>query len=208
MLRKGVVHTIGKLWAQKYPHCPVSVSTACTAEDMVRAVETEAFDLVICDHHFNHDESKVREIEPVANRRPTLRFDESNSSAADSRRDVRNFFANERFTKVKDDGSLLGLDALIHLATSTTLRFPTPLLMLVSGHKIDVESSLGIVVAQKPLKSYEFVTVLEQNATSLLATRRCERRQDSSTGRAFLMGGQGSQLFVLCPKGGPAAKGA
>ena len=87
-------------------------------------------------------------------------------------------------------------------------RVPAPLLMLVSGHKIDVEPCLGIVVAQKPLKLYEFVTVLEQNAGNLLATRRCEKREDMGSGRTFLMGSQGSQLFVLSKKGSSVAKGA
>jgi CheY-like chemotaxis protein len=146
MLRKGVVHTIGKLWTQKYPHCPVAVSTACTAEDMLRAVESEAYDLIISDHHFNHDESKIQRMDPSVAERPCLRFDESNANMTDSRNDVRSFFANERFTTASDDGSLLGMDALIQLATSKSLRFPTPLLMLVSGHKVEVDRSLGIVV--------------------------------------------------------------
>lgn len=199
MLRKGLVHTISKLFAQKFPHCPVSVCTACTAEDMLRAVDAEAFDLIICDHHFNHDESRVQSIVPgdsVGNQRPCLRFDESNSSQEATRGDIREFFKKERFTTEKEDGKLLGFDALVHLATATALRNPVPLLMLVSGHKIEAEPKLGIVVVQKPLKSHEFITKLEQQAANLVVSKRCTDQSDGASGRTILVGSQGGQLFV------------
>jgi len=206
MLRKGLVHTIGKLFAQKFPDCPVSVSTACTAEDMMRAVDAEAFDLIICDHHFNHDEKKVQKIvpgDPMADQRPALRFDESNSSQEATREGIRKFFKMEKFTTEKDDGKVLGLDALVELATSTSLRHPTPVLMLVSGHKIEAEPQLGIVVAQKPLKSQEFITNLEKQAANLVLSKRCQEHTDAKSNSTILVSQQGSQMFVQT-KDGPA----
>merc|ERR1712232_215427 len=51
MLRKGLMRSILDIFS-KFSECPVSVSTACTAEDALRAVGAEQFDLFICDHQF------------------------------------------------------------------------------------------------------------------------------------------------------------
>jgi len=64
MIRKGMLHLIGKVWGSCFPDCPVSIYTACTAEDMLRAARSQPFDLIICDHLFNPIESEVRQISP------------------------------------------------------------------------------------------------------------------------------------------------
>ena len=207
MLRKGMVHTIGKLWTKHFPDCPVSVSTACTAEDALRAARLEAFDLIICDHHFNHDDSNLKKIIPgdpaAKNQRPALRCDGRKTSPEAMRKDVRTFFEEERFTIEEDDGALLGLDALIQISESSLLTFSTPVLMLVSGHKVDVEPRLGIIVVQKPLKHSEFISSLERHALDLLQAGRLDRRgskenveaSDSQTSEK-MVNSNGSQLFV------------
>lgn len=37
VLRKGMVHTILDLWSKRFPNCTVSISMACSAEDLLRA---------------------------------------------------------------------------------------------------------------------------------------------------------------------------
>lgn len=193
MLRKGVVHTLGQLWSQRFPDCPVSISTACTAEDMLRAVDEEAFDLIICDHHFNPLDSSLATTEDAltTHRRPYLLFDGRNSYSPEAtRRRMRTFFETERFTSGKKDGSLLGFDALVQLAElESSLRFPRPILMLLSGHK--VEPRQGIIVTQKPLKSKEFLATLERHA---LVAGCCH--QSKNGGNWVLVNQRGSQIYA------------
>lgn len=181
MLRKGMVHTIGKLWTQHFPDCPVSVSTACTAEDVLRASRLESYDLIICDHHFNHEDSGLQRItlgDPAANQRPTLRCDFCKMPPEQARKDVRNFFKEERFTVEEGDGSLLGLSALTRIAESSLVSVAAaPVLMLVSGHKLDVEPRLGIINIQKPFKHSDFIASLEKSAPNLYQVGRVGLRE-------------------------------
>ena len=200
-----MVHAIMKLWTKNFPDCPVSIRTACTAEDVLRTAQSEAYDLIICDHHFNHDDSKLKRIVPgcsaVADHRPTLRCDGRKTSPEAARKDIRGFFEKECFTIEENDGSLLGLSALLQIAGSSLKNFSTPVLMLVSGHKIEVESRLGIMVVQKPLKLSDFISSLESHALSLLQAGRLRFRQgsiDTSDNRTrdTIVNSNGSRLFT------------
>ena len=196
-----------KLWTKNFPDCPVSVRTACTAEDVMRTVQSEAYDLIICDHHFNHDNSKLKKITPgysaAADPRPTLRCDGRKTSPEEARKDIRAFFEKECFTLEEDDGSLLGLNALLQIAESSLGNSSTPVLMLVSGHKIEVEPRLGIMVVQKPLKLSDFISTLESHALRLLEAGRLRLRQDSmdtseNQAKDTIVNSSGSRLFVRC----------
>lgn len=222
MMRKGMVHTIATIFPQKFPKCPVAISTACSAEDMLRAVDSEPFDLVICDHHFRHDnsaEEDVTVIAPVDVRaprrpvrggsnsdlthdltRPCLQLGESSPQKKARRmgeffKKEIDFFKNERFTKKKSDGSITGFDALRQLARWSNLRFPTPVLMLLSGHKIEINARLGIVVVQKPLRAQDFVSTLEDSAKYLMLANRCTI-QERQGKRPVLVNGHKSQFFA------------
>jgi hypothetical protein len=80
---------------------------------------------------------------------------------------------------------LLGVEALTQLAEAPNPPFKTPVLMLLSGHKIEVPPSLGVVVAQKPLKQSEFVPLLEANAMYLLDVGRCMGGGDTNDNDAY-----------------------
>ena len=75
MLRKGMIHALEQLWCNNFPYCPLSLSTGCSAEDVLRAVESEAFDMIICDHNFVMDKSKVKVTAPGSDgkERPKIR---------------------------------------------------------------------------------------------------------------------------------------
>jgi CheY-like chemotaxis protein len=169
MIRKGIVNIISNLWSAGLFECPVAVSTACTAEDVLRAAKSQLFDLIICDHHFSQDARKLKAICPdgdelASANRPFLRFDDSATSQEMRRRNASAFFEEERFTIEAGDGALLGFEALINLAQTPDPPFPTPVLMLVSGNKIELDESaknLGIIVALKPLNQSEFLTHLK-----------------------------------------------
>jgi len=219
MLRKGMIHTIGKLWTKNFPNCPVSVSSACSAEDVLRAVHAEPFDLVVCDHHFLVDATKIKVIAPGPahegtmdmdpnSGRPSLVYDNNSiqqgtttdGAAAFShdngrcspKNSMKHFFDNERFTVEENDGAMLGLNALMEISTSTSLAHPKPLLMLVSGHTFDVDPGLGIVVVLKPLKHSDFIETLENHAADLYQTGIC----NISGKKGTLVNGRGSQVFV------------
>jgi len=82
--------------------------------------------------------------------------------------------------------------------------------MLLSGHKLNVPSKLGIVVGQQPLTKNDFAPFLEANASLLLRTGRCRWRtyddmlrlpnnnnsDDGGPRRRFLVNDNGAQLFV------------
>jgi len=213
MLRKGLVHMIGTIWRKNYPHCPVSVSTACTAEDMIRAARSQPFDIIFCDHLFGYDPSQISKMtteETSANGRPSVVFnsDESTMGVGEGdllRQKASHFFKNERFTAQDGDGSLKGLEALEILAKGEAdVPFPTPVLVLLSGHHFKVDSWSGIIVAQKPMAQSEFVPILNAHAAQLVQSQRCtwqaNKNQisgvgDLRTGRR-VFNSHGSQMFV------------
>ena len=82
-------------------------------------------------------------------------------------------FRNEGFTVREGDGNLLGVEAAVQLSQKWDSVFPMPVLMLLSGHKISIAESHGIVVARKPLKQGDLVSVLEAAGPNLLDHRKC-----------------------------------
>jgi signal transduction histidine kinase len=183
VLRKGMVHTILDLWSKRFPSCPVSISTACSAEDLLRAAAMQPFDLIICDHLFNADYSKIQRLsaeELKTKCRPNVVFGGTTTSPGALRKIASEYFDTERFTVEEGDGALLGVEALTQLAEAPNPPFKTPVLLLLSGHKIEVPPSLGVIVAQKPLKQWEFVPLLEAHALFLLNAGGCVR--DGGTG--------------------------
>jgi hypothetical protein len=169
MLRKGLLHSISILF---HDCCPVSISTACSAEDALRAVASQPFDLFICDHQFNHeDPSRLKPLSPEEEEthgRPCYFYDAKTSSRVELRRRLSEYFENERFTIEEGDGSLTGFDALMQLAEASNPPFPTPVLMLLSGHHMEAPPSFGVIMNQKPLRQSEFGPFLEAHALTLL----------------------------------------
>jgi CheY-like chemotaxis protein len=187
VLRKGMVHTILDLWSKRFPNCPVSISTACSAEDLLRAAAMQPFDLIICDHLFNADYSKIHQLsvkELKTHHRPNVVFGGTTTSPGALRKIALEYFDTERFTVEEGDGSLLGVEALTQLAEAPNPPFKTPVLLLLSGHKIEVPPRLGVLVAQKPLKQSEFVPLLEAHALFLLNAGRCMRSGDTTSDSA------------------------
>ncbi|CAB9499765.1 histidine kinase PdhS [Seminavis robusta] len=193
MLRRGVVHTIGKVWGNNFPNCEVSVKTACTAEDMMRAAQAEPFDLIISDHRFNHHvANSVKSVRE--GKRPCVRFNCEEASHDSTMSNVEHFFEKERFTKEDKDGDLLGLTALTRLARWSILPYPPPVLMLLSADDIKLDPSLGIVIAKKPLRHTDFISSLERSAPDLLLAGTCNPAE-TPQGDA-LVNSRGSQLFL------------
>lgn len=209
MLRKGVVHTIGSIWKKKYPQCPVSISTACTAEDVIRAARSQPYDMIFCDHLFDFDPSKITKLTPeevAAKKRPAIVFnDETLATQREGdlmRQKASTFFKNERFSTQDCDGALKGLEALEMMANQKAgLPFPTPVLVLLSGHSLEVDPRLGIIVAQKPVKLSEFIPMLEAHAAQLVKFGRCTEQPEkkevcSESGSGRIVNARGSQMFI------------
>ena len=110
------------------------------------------------------------------------------------RKDVMEFFKKESFTIDKGDGALSGLDALLQLASSRdTSSFPLPLLVLHSGHQIELPPQIGVIVVRKPLKRMEFLPLFERNASNLINTGMCREIQRGD--ETVVMNRGGAQLF-------------
>lgn len=194
MLRKGMVHAISTIWRTQFPSCPVSVCTACTAEDVIRAARSEPFDLIFCDHIFDHDQSKLLSLssEEIATKgRPCAIFNGKGSSQEISRNVISEFFKGERFTLLEGDGSLKGLDALQQLAETKNPPFPIPILVLISGHEVQISPDYGIICVQKPLKTQgELIPLLQFHVEHMLKTGRLV------LDNGIVRNGNGSQMFV------------
>jgi len=200
MLRKGLVHTLVSL----FPECPISVCTACSAEDFLRAVSTQPFDMVICDNEFRYESAShkplmwppnARDGEGTAMspppRRPYITLNDKNTSTADSRRIMKDFFDHQECFTIEDgDGILSGFDAIMQLAVAKDPPFATPVLMILSGHKFEVSDGLGIIVARKPLKRGDFIPLLEDHAHKLVSAALCVEGEDGVYNR------HGSRMFV------------
>eukprot|EP00977_Amphora_coffeiformis_P012378 scaffold3058_cov177-Amphora_coffeaeformis.AAC.15 len=178
MLRKGMVHTISAVFTD----CPVSISTACSAEDMLRAVETNPYDLIISDNLFHHDPANLRTLlshQEEQYGRPAIVIDPTKTCRSGIRTLMTDFFLNESFTVREGDGELLGVDAITRLCHAWKGDFPKPLMMLLSGHKIDLPISYGVIVARKPLKKSDLKSLLEAASPILLETGQCTDTSDS-----------------------------
>lgn len=195
MLRKGLVHSMVKLFGD----IPISISTACTAEDMLRTMATRPYDLVISDNQFLHEPSNLLSISDEDERnhhRPTIVFDANSIHHTVTKQ----YFENERFSLRDGDGNLQGFDALRLVATDIDPPFPTPVLILLSGHKFNESPHPGVIVVQKPLVQSAFVALLESHAEELLQAGFCLRNCDEGDDESpRLTNRHGSQMFVAKP---------
>jgi len=70
------------------------------------------------------------------------------------------------------------------------------LLMLLSGHKITLDPTYGIIVVQKPLKTSELLPTLESNVNNLIAAGQL-LIDEADDGRVRIVNKNGSQLFSI-----------
>lgn len=195
MLRKGLARSILDIFS-KLSDCPVSISTACTAEDALRAISSHSFDLFICDNQFASPDH-LKRISPEmekSGRRPQI----VNKEDHNSRQLVTDFFANEQFTIEQEDGSLPGLNALLQLVDMSDPPFPLPILVLHSGHVIELSQDSPIIVVQKPLKRTDFESLFENNARKLVNAGFCTKVSDniSREDKISIVNKRGSQIFT------------
>jgi len=186
MLRKGLVRSVLDIF-KKLSDCPVSVSTACTAEDALRAIASNAYDMFICDNQFatsNH----LRRLSPECEK------SRKKVVMGDTRSSIAEFFKTESFTIAPGDGAMLGQDACVQLAQYKNNSNSIPILVLHSGHQIELPRELGIIVVRKPLKREGFVPLFEHNAENLIETGMCvEVKQGNDT---VVRTRSGAQLFI------------
>lgn len=190
MLRKGLMRSVLDIFKQ-VSDCPISVSTACTAEDALRAIESNSYDMFICDNQFAAP-THLRRLPPEHEK--TRYVVDSRGATSDVRSRVMKFFKNESFTIAPGDGSLSGLDALLKLAKQTDLGISIPILVLHSGHQLELPQQLGIIIVRKPLKRDDFVPMFERNAEILIEAGMCI---EEKKGNAIVVKNQaGAQLFI------------
>lgn len=190
MLRKGLVRSVLDIF-KKVCDCPISVSTACTAEDALRAIESNSYDMFICDNQFASP-THLKRFPPEHEK--TRYMVDSRGTTSDVRSRVMKFFKNESFTIVPGDGSLSGLDALLKLAKDTDPATSIPILVLHSGHQLELPQQLGIIIVRKPLKRDDFVPMFERNAQNLIDTGMCVEVKKGNT--TVIQNRGGAQLFV------------
>jgi CheY-like chemotaxis protein len=140
ILRKGLVHTVSEVFRD----VPVSVATACTAEEVLRALADDPYDLVVCDNQFLHEPLSLPALAVVdgrEERRPRLLHDPTTVSAwspssatpashgappgevAALHRRAKDFFEAERFSLREGDGALSGYDALRRVAPASASAY-------------------------------------------------------------------------------------
>merc|ERR1711977_644716 len=103
-------NSVQDIFSQVSSDCPVSVSTACTAEDAMRALGTRAYDLFICDNQFAPPNQLTRFSPEDGESRLQVRNSGGDKDVV--RKSVMEFFEKEAFTVEQGDGSLSGVDAL------------------------------------------------------------------------------------------------
>lgn len=190
MLRKGLMRSVLDIFKQ-ISNCPISVSTACTAEDALRAIQSNSYDMFICDNQFAPPTHLTRF--PPEYEKTRFQVD-SRGDKGNIRSSVMNFFKKEAFTIGPGDGSLSGLDALLSLAKSKDPSISVPVLVLHSGHQLELPQPIGIIVVRKPLKRDDFVPLFERNAQNMIDTGMCleVKRGDS----IVVNNRAGAQLFI------------
>lgn len=191
MLRKGLMRSVLDIFKQ-VSECPISVSTACTAEDALRAINSNAYDMFICDNQFAAP-THLNKLPPEHEK--SRYVVDSRGSMGDVRSRVMKFFKTESFTIAPGDGSLSGLDALLQLAKNPQgTPHSIPILVLHSGHQLELPQELGIIVVRKPLKRDDFVPMFERNAENLIETGMCVEVIKGD--EVVVQNRGGAQLFV------------
>ena len=174
----------------EHSKCPVSIHTANTAEDALRLIKSQTFDIVISDNQFVPPANQSSN--DGSSPRPCVVFD--GTSGTRRATNVSTFFSMESFTIEEGDGDLSGLKALLHLVDSTEI-YPKPILILLSGHKFDLDPALGLIVAQKPLKTSEIVPLLEASAQQLIDADMCSEVEGESGEEMWVVNQRGSTIF-------------
>eukprot|EP00535_Pseudo-nitzschia_heimii_P009853 CAMPEP_0197173990 /NCGR_PEP_ID=MMETSP1423-20130617/707_1 /TAXON_ID=476441 /ORGANISM="Pseudo-nitzschia heimii, Strain UNC1101" /LENGTH=1224 /DNA_ID=CAMNT_0042622879 /DNA_START=231 /DNA_END=3905 /DNA_ORIENTATION=+ len=190
MLRKGLMRSVLDIF-KEISDCPISVSTACTAEDALRAIGSNNYDLFICDNQFAPPTHLNRMPPESDEKRNQVN---SRGNMVDVRRRVMSFFKSEAFTITPGDGSLSGIDALLQLAKARTPSINIPVLVLHSGHQLELPKEHGIIVVRKPLKRNDFVPLFERNAQNLIDTGMCV--EDKRGDKVAILNRGGAQLFM------------
>ena len=217
MLRKGLVRSVLQLFKAFPKGWPLTVHTACSAEDMLRSATSLPFDLIICDNQFGSP-TNLRSLSADNVRRgirPHITYG-GESSGSKLQELVSDFFRLEEFSIEDGDGNLSGLQALTQLLATAPCRahggpggdageggaaglpHPIPIVMLLSGHKFDLDPGCGIIVVQKPMKTAEFIPVLEAHARRLVGWGLClEEGEDGvdPVRRSRVVNMRGTQIF-------------
>ena len=196
MLRKGLVRSVLELFQKR--NVPVLVHTACTAEDALRVINTQPYDIIIADNQYAPpDNTKQLKVD---DERPHILLAEDETTKVGEI--VSNFFRSESFTMKEGDGQLSGLRVMQQLletpnrSNDTTSAYPTPILILLSGHKFDLSSNYrGLIVAQKPLRTSEIVSLLEANAQQLLDSGLCVKEVNEEGKGYRILNQRGTQMF-------------
>jgi hypothetical protein len=197
MLRKGLVRSVLELFQKK--NVPVLVHTACTAEDALRVIKSQSYDIIIADNQYSTPDS-TKQLK-VDEERPHILLDEDETTTTIGE-SASHFFRSESFTIYEGDGELSGLKVMQQLletsnnSNDTTSTHPIPILILLSGHKFDLSSNYrGLIVAQKPLRTSEIVPLLEANAQQLLEAGLCIKEVNESGKGYRIMNQRGTQIF-------------
>ena len=189
MLRKGLVRSVLGLFQKK--NVPVFVHTACTAEDVLRVVNSQPYDIIIADNQYAPPDS-AKQLK-YGNERPHLLCEDETTKISES---VANFIGSESFSIEEGDGELSGLQALKQLLASINSNtHPTPILILLSGHQFDKNECGGLIVVQKPLRASQIVPLLESNAQQLIDSGLCVKVVNEG-GRGYrVLNQRGTQIF-------------
>ena len=188
MLRKGLVRSVLGLFQKK--NVPVFVQTACTAEDVLRVVNSQPYDIIIADNQYAPPDN-AKQLKDD-NERPHVLCENETTKISES---VANFIRSESFSIEDGDGELSGLQALKQLLASSNNAHPTPILILLSGHKFDKVDCQGLIVVQKPLRANNIIPLLEANAQQLIDSGLCVKVVNEG-GRGYrILNQRGTQIF-------------
>ncbi|KAL7540717.1 hypothetical protein ACHAWF_006778 [Thalassiosira exigua] len=202
MLRKGLVRSILQVIdEEKVGNCPVMVHTACTAEDALRMISTQPFDLLIMDNQYAPP-TNVNRLEGGSEERPHIRHEGTKKL----QEIASDFFRSESFTVEEGDGDLSGLQALLRILDSSDsstdssiqsdhLPYPTPIPILLSGHKFDLSSYCSMIVVQKPLRTSDIASLLEENAERLIESGLCVKEEEEGGEMYRVVNLRGTQIF-------------
>lgn len=195
MLRKGLTRSILQLFEQT-SNCPVQIYTACTAEDALRMISSEPFDMVISDNQFAPPTSL--QVLEKNSERPNIECKKDSKQSMRRRSSIH--FRTEAFTIEEGDGDLSGLQALNQILDPSsdqqrTYPHPTPILILLSGHKFVLPTSSGIIVTQKPLRRQDIVPLLEAHVQLLIDSGVCIEEEDKNGRKCRVVNHRGVQIF-------------
>ena len=192
MLRKGLCRSMLQVF-EPYTECRVEIRTACTAEDALRMIKLVRFDLVFLDNQFVTPQTNEEDM-LTAEDMPRITLEAGRTAGGTKVTAlVSEYFNKESFQVKEGDGQLSGLQALLQVAGDDSFQ-PKPILILLSGHKFDLEKKYNMLVVQKPLQTKEIIPFLEANAKKLIESGVCFEEVDEN-GIARVTNMNGKELF-------------